>query len=98
LAAKVALFFRIAKYFSENLNKKLSDRAEKNMMVAPYSTLLLMAYLRSKDREKNESFQAFSSLFSRQGSVTFCFFVFVMFFLKTPVKYVEASDYGITNA
>ena len=24
-------------------------------------------------------------------------FVFVMFFLKTPVKYVEASDYGITK-
>ncbi len=68
------------------------------MMVAPYSTLLLMAYLRSKDREKKRASKLFLHFFLGKASVTFCYFVIVMFFLKTPVKYVEASDYGITNA
>ena len=51
----------------------------------------------SDSRHLQPSFPGHFRIVTIVTIVTFCFFVFVMFFLKTPVKYVEASDYGITN-
>ena len=51
----------------------------------------------SDSRHLQPSFPGHFRIVTIVTIVTFCFFVFVMFFLKTPVKYVEASDYGITK-